>query len=163
MIYNKRFTLFTTVFITFTTLMFAQAATTQTFYLTGESSEVSSVTNNAVVTPQVGPQGTLVIKGTGSVIFSPTQVGQGVSFGKGGQQNSNTAFYSFTGAQLGNVFNTDQGEVSFYLKSKYSFAERQALPWANYRFVFGAQDATTELYKFYFYALNNRLEFLLCH
>jgi hypothetical protein len=140
-------------------IIFTNAASTETFYIAGEQTEVSGLVNNAVVTPTIGPSGTLVVKVIVTITFAPVQVGQGVTFGIGGQQNGNTAFYGFSGTQVGNIFNANQGEISFYLKSKYTFAERLALPIYNYRFVFDVQDAASPLFKFYTFAMYGRLQF----
>jgi hypothetical protein len=140
---------------------FAHAATTEVFHLTGESSEISGSTNGSVVTPALGPVGTLSVKGLGSITFPPVRSGSGVSFAAGGQQNTNTAFYRFTGSGVANLFNSDQGELSFYLKSKYSFAERATLPSYNYRFAFDATDGTNKLFRFYTYGTASRLQ--LCY
>lgn len=115
---------------------------TQTFLLTGEQSEVSSVVQGAKVSPSVGPSGDLVIRGKGTVSFAPVQIGNGVSFGLGGQQTANTAFYQFKGQSVGTVFNNNEGELEVYLKSKYSFAERKLLSRWNNRYIFDVNDGT---------------------
>jgi hypothetical protein len=71
-----------------------------------------------------------------------------VGFGLGGSQNTNSAFLSFSGASLGSVFNVSQGDLTFYVKSSYSFAQRLALPANNSRYVFDVYDATGELFRF---------------
>ncbi len=116
----------------------------------GETSEITGTTNGSIVNPSVGPVGTLVVNGTGSVNFAPAQVGDGVYFTQGGQQNSNTAYYKWTGAQIGDIFNfnMDPGEINFYLKSNYSFAQRQALPRHNRRTVFTVKDDSQILFTF---------------
>jgi hypothetical protein len=96
------------------------------FYLRGDATEVSSITNGATVTPSGGPAGftgMLVVQGSGTVRFLPAAGGNGVSFGPGGFQNGNSAFYSFVGQPVGTVFNLDQGDLSFNLVSNYSFAQ----------------------------------------
>src|ERR1039458_9177302 len=75
-------------------------------------------------------------RGTGSVNFGSS----GVSFETGGQQNDNTAFYTFTGAQLQNIFNVSQGQINFNLTSSYNLAARLLLPQYSYRDVFDGFD-----------------------
>ena len=116
-----------------------QAAVSSTFYLHGNDSEILGTTNGSSVVPTNAPtgvSGSVVVRGTGSVAFSPVVNGNGVGFGPGGAQNTNTAFLSFSGAQVGSVFNVNQGDLTFYVKSSYSFAQRQALPANNSRYVF---------------------------
>src|SRR5689334_19856103 len=96
--------------------------------LHADASELSGVTNGSVVTPAITPPGFLgqvVQTGAGSVNFAPTQVGNGVYF-LNCCGNMNAAYYKFTGAAVGNIFNINQGQISFYLKSRSSFASRQA-------------------------------------
>jgi hypothetical protein len=95
------------------------------------------------------------VRGTGSVNYSSN----GVSFKTGGQQNANTAFYNFTGAQVGNAFNAAQGQIDFSLTSSYSFAAREALPQYNYRQVFDVFDNSQELFFFQVQAVWGSLEF----
>jgi hypothetical protein len=114
------------------------------FHIAGSASEAASTMNGAAVTPTVGPAGftgTLVVKGAGRVSYESMQNGSGVAFGTGGQQRSNTAFYSFTGAGVGDLFGSPSGEVSFLWKSRYTFAERKALPPYNYRTAFDVNDS----------------------
>jgi hypothetical protein len=40
--------------------------------------------------------------------------------------NTNNAYYKFTGAVVGNIFNVNQGQISFYLQSRYGFAQRKS-------------------------------------
>lgn len=96
--------------------------------LHGDETEVSGVTNGSVVTPGIAPPGftgKVVLGGSGSVNFTPAHLGHGVYF-LNCCQNTNNAHYKFTGATVGNIFNVSQGEVWFYLKSRYSFVQRQA-------------------------------------
>jgi hypothetical protein len=132
-----------------------QASTGSAFALQGVASEVSATTNGATVTPQAGPVGRLIVRETGAVNFQPS----GVTFKQGGQQNINTAFYNFAGAQLGNVFNVSSGQISLTLTSSYSFAARQALPQYNYRQVFDAWDNSQDLFFFQVQAVWGRLMF----
>ena len=123
------------------------------FLLQGTASEVTGTTNGATVKPVTGPTGKLTVRGSGSVNFTSA----GVAFKKGGQQNSNTAFYNFAGTQVGNVFNSSQGEISFDVTSSYSFASRLALPQYNYRQVFDVYDNSKELFYFHVEAIWGRL------
>ena len=91
--------------------------------------------------------GTVNARGKGYFSLVPIQGDDGMSFHVGGPQNTDTAFLRFTGTSVGAVFQT-KGEIRFTLKSAYSFAERQALPSRNYRYVFDAFDATRR--KFFF-------------
>ena len=119
--------------------------------LEGEPSEVAGTTRGSVVTPASivpGVTGSLVVNGTGSVNFASAQTGNGVSFKKGGQQNADTAFYSFKGAAVRDIFDLPSGEINFTLKSSYSFAERLALPRYNDRWVFDVFDNVNRLYGF---------------
>jgi hypothetical protein len=47
--------------------------------------------------------------------------------------------------------------MTFYVKSSYSFAQRQALPANNYRYVFDVNDGTGDLFNFYILTYNGRL------
>jgi len=53
--------------------------------------------------------------------------------------NTNNAYYKFTGATIGNIFNVNQGQITFYLKSQYSFAQRQASA-SQPRYTFAVRD-----------------------
>ena len=135
----------------------SSAGTGAALYLQGAASEVTGTTNGSTVTPTAGPaglKGRLTVRGTGSVNFTPAS---GVFFKAGGQQNQNTAFYNFSGSQVQNIFNMSQGQVSFNLKSSYSFAARQLLPQNNYRMVFDAYDNSKELFDFQVQAAWGRL------
>ncbi len=110
---------------TFTT----SAAGTQTLLqIHADASEVSGVTNGSTVTPGTAPAGftgIVVAHGSGSVNFAPAEVGNGVYF-LNCCSNTNNAYYQFTGSTIGNIFNAGQGQISFYLESRYSFAQRQS-------------------------------------
>ena len=96
--------------------------------LHADQTEVSGVANGSVVTPSTAPNGftgAVVVNGTGSVNFTPAEAGNGVYF-LNCCANGNNAYYKFTGSTLGNIFNTSQGQIAFYLKSRYSFAQRTA-------------------------------------
>jgi hypothetical protein len=97
----------------------------------------------------------LVVRGSGSVNYATN----GVSFKTGGQQNGNTAFYSFKGSQVQNVLNVSQGQISFNLTSSYNFAARQQLPQYSYRDVFDGFDNSQELFIFQVQAEYGRLIF----
>jgi hypothetical protein len=131
---------------------FTTAASTSTTFLQihADASEVSGVTNGSVITPGVAPagfSGTVVVKGTGSVNYAPAQVGNGVYF-LNCCANSNNAYYKFTGSAIGNIFHVNQGQISFYLKSRYSFAQRKASA-APARYAFDVRDGNgTHLFSF---------------
>ena len=134
-------------------------ASTGGFSLQGIASEVTSKTTGAIVTPTSTPvplTGNLTVRGTGSVNFA---TGGGVSFKTGGQQNANTAFYNFKGTQLGSIFNVAQGQMSFNLKSSYTFTQRSALPNYNYREVLDVFDNSKEMFYFESQAIWGRLVF----
>jgi hypothetical protein len=118
--------------------------------LMGNQTEVSGVTNGSVVTPSVGPAGftgSVIAKGTGSVNYTAAQTGNGVYF-ENCCANSNNAYYKFTGATVGNIFNMSQGQVTFYLKSRYSFAQRAASA-SSPRYTFDVRDGSGQ-HLFYF-------------
>lgn len=109
----------------------------------GNSSEVNGVSNGSNVTPNTAPTGfagTVMVNGTGSVNFTPAQAGNGVYF-LNCCTNTNNAFFEFGGATIGNIFNLNQGQVSFSLQSRYSYAQRQAIAAAP-RYAFDVRDGT---------------------
>jgi hypothetical protein len=115
-----------------------------------DQTEVSGVTNGSVVTPSVAPAGftgAVVVNGTGSVNFTPAETGNGVYF-LNCCENSNNAYYKFTGSTIGNIFNVNQGEITFYLKSRYSFAQRSANA-SEPRYAFDVRDGNGN-HLFYF-------------
>jgi hypothetical protein len=120
------------------------------FQLRGKATEVSSVRNNSTITPELAPAGltgTTVVNGTGSIDFVSSQMANGVYF-TNCCTNSNNAYYKFTGAAIGKIFNTKQGQISFTLQSRYSFAQRQASD-ATPRYVFDVRDGNgTHLFYF---------------
>src|SRR5690242_2137441 len=61
----------------------------------------------------------------------------------------NAAYYKFTGAAVGNIFNINQGQISFYLKSRYSFASRVASA-ASPRYAFDVRDDSNTNHLFFF-------------
>lgn len=114
-----------------------------------DATEVSGVTNGAVVTPAVAPAGftgSVVVNSGGSVNFAPAQSGNGVYF-LNCCGNTGNAYYKFTGTTVGSIFNVNQGQISFYLKSRYSFAQRQAI---SPRFVFDVRDNDPSNHVYYF-------------
>ena len=112
-----------------------------------DATEVSGVTNGSVVTPSLAPPGftgTVVVASGGSVNFAPAQLGNGVYF-----LNccaTNTAYYRFNGAAIGNIFNINQGQISFYLKSRYNLANRPT----GARVVFDVRDGDPNNHLFHF-------------
>ena len=118
--------------------------------LQSDSTEVAGASNGSVVTPSIGPAGftgAVVVRGSGSVNFTPAVVGNGVYF-LNCCSNTNMAYYKFSSATLGSIFNMSQGQVSFYLKSRYSFAQRKANA-AGQRYAFDVRDGNgTHLFNF---------------
>ena len=55
-----------------------------------------------------------VVSNGGSVNFAAAQTGNGVYF-QNCCSNSNNAYCKFTGATVGNIFNVNQGQITFYL------------------------------------------------
>jgi len=117
----------------------------------GDATEVSGVTTGSIVTPSTAPAGftgTVIANGTGSVNYVPAQSGNGVYF-LNCCTNTNNAYYKFTSAMVGNIFNMSQGQVSFYLKSRYSFAQRKASA-TSPRYAFDVRDGNNaHLFAFY--------------
>jgi Bacterial Ig domain/Purple acid Phosphatase, N-terminal domain len=126
-----------------------------------DASEVSGVTKGSTITPSVGPAGftgAVVANGTGSVNFTPAQTGNGVYF-LNCCANSNNAYYKFTGAGVGSIFNSNQGEITFYLKSRYSFAQRSANA-SGARYAFDVRDGNgSHLFYFLTQIVSGRLVF----
>src|SRR5262249_51023636 len=81
---------------TFTTT----AAVAPLLQLRADATEVSGTANGSVVTPSVGPvgfTGTVIVKGTGSVNFTPGVSGDGVYFlNNNCCAATNNAYYKFT-------------------------------------------------------------------
>ncbi|MBI2063623.1 MAG: hypothetical protein HYT65_01360, partial [Candidatus Yanofskybacteria bacterium] len=124
----------------------------------GESSEVSGTTNGSAVTPTVGSiTGLVDVDGTGSVNFAPAQIGNGVFF-RNCCTNASNAYYKFTGSQIGNIFNSNEGEISFYLKSQKSWAERKT---GSFRVTFNVEDnpSAGNLFSFLVNHVSGRLIF----
>ena len=144
--------------LTFTTS--APAGPQTVLLLHSDASEVSGVTNGSTVTPAVAPAGftgKVVVPSGGSVNFAPAQVGNGVYF-LNCCANSANAYYKFTGTTVGSIFNVNQGQISFYLKSRQSFAQRLASA-TLYRQVFDVRDANTHLFGFNIQAIYGYLRF----
>ena len=113
----------------------------KTFELRGSNSELTGTSDGSVVTPSVGPKGVVKVRGQGSVNFSSTSSGNGVYFEKGNTQNDNTAFYLFRGSDVVNLVDYAAGEISFTLKSRYTYNERLNLPtYYKYRTPFSIED-----------------------
>jgi hypothetical protein len=113
----------------------------------GNTSEVSGVINGSTVTPTTAPTGftgTVVANGKGSVNFVS---GNGVYF-LNCCTNVNVAYFKFAGATVGNIFNANQGQISFSLQSRYTYALRQSTASAA-RYVFDARDGSGK-HQFYF-------------
>lgn len=106
--------------------------------LTGNASEVSGVTAGSIVHPSTTPfglTGKVTAGDNGSVNFPS---GGGVYF-LNCCSNTNNAYYKFTSAALANIFGISKGQIAFALKSRYSFAQRQANAAAQ-RYTFDARD-----------------------
>src|SRR5262249_53426349 len=115
-----------------------------------DATEVTGVTNGSTVKPAIAPTGftgKVVVNGTGSVNFATAQTGNGVYF-VNCCANTNNAYYKFSGTTIGNLFHSNQGQISFYLKSRYSFAQRQTSA-ARPRYAFDVRDGNGA-HLFYF-------------
>ena len=120
-----------------------------TLNIQGSPSELQSATNGAKVIPATAPSalaGSLVQNQSGSVNFSPN-TGAGVFF-LNCCGNTSNAYYKFTGTGVGTVFGASQGQITFNLTSRMSFAQRATL--TSYSTVFDVRDATPENHVFYF-------------
>jgi hypothetical protein len=141
----------------------ATMVTVSALQIQGNPSELSGWSDGAIITPAVAPNGftgQLVVAGNGAVNFAPVEKGTGVSF-LHCCSNINAALYKFTGLELGNIFSVNRGQISFALKSSYSFAQRQMTAAAP-RFAFDVQDdLATRHHLFYFLTeyTSNRLVF----
>src|SRR5260370_9946435 len=143
--------------LTFTTLAAGGQVVLQ---LHSDADDVSGVTNGSIVTPAIAPSGftgKVVVTGGGSVNFAPAQAGNGVYFLQC-CGNSDDAYYKFTGTTVGSIFNVNQGQISFYLKSRQSFAQRLASA-TSYRQVLDVRDANTHLFEFNTQAVYGYLRF----
>lgn len=109
----------------------------------GNATELTGTSNGSVVTPTTAPagfEGTVVLNGTGSVNLTGSENGNGVYL-QNCCGNANNAYYNFTGTAIGNIFSVTQGQVSFILQSRYSFAQRKASASAP-RYTFDVRDGT---------------------
>ena len=126
------------------------------------ATEVSGTQNGSTVTPSIGPvglTGTVVVNSGGSVNFDPAVTGNGVYF-LNCCGNSDNAYYQFTGAALGSVFNVNQGQISFYLKSRYTFAQREAIA-SGQRYAFDVRDGSgNHLFNFLTQVTSGYLQFM---
>jgi hypothetical protein len=143
---------------TFTT---APAGLQTALQIQGNASEVSGTNNGSLVTPSTttsGFTGVVVVNGTGSVNFTPAQGGNGVYF-LNCCKNTNDAYYHFTGTTVGNIFDVNQGQVSFSMQSRYSFAQRKANAAAP-RYAFDVRDGNgNHLFWFLTQVTTNGLQF----
>jgi hypothetical protein len=137
---------------TFTTAAASQPGSTGAqplLQLHSDASEVNGVTNGSIVTPAVAPAGftgRVVVTAGGSVNFAAAKTGNGVYF----QQccsNVANAYYKFTGAALGSIFSTAPRQITFYVKSRQSFAQRVASG-SSYRQVLDVRDNSTHVLGF---------------
>ena len=127
---------------TFTT----SAAPVTLLQIQGTTEEAGGAANGSVVTPTVAPvgfTGTVIDNGAGSVNFTPG----GVYF-LNCCGNTANAYYKFTGPTIGSIFNVNQGQISFSLTSRYSYAQRQASA-TGQRFAFDVRDGAGN-HLFYF-------------
>ena len=127
----------------------------------GNVSEVSGTQNGSSVTPSVAPagfSGVVAANGKGSINFTPAQAGNGVYF-LNCCGSTNRDYYKFTSATVGNIFNVKEGQISFLLQSRYSFAQREASASAP-RYSFDVRDGSGA-HWFYFLTevISGTLEF----
>src|ERR1039457_5255601 len=109
------------------------------------STELSALVDGSIVTPAIGPTGTLTNRG-GSVNFSPATVGNGVYFLNCCSLSAD-AYYTFKGSQLANVFSANGGEISFNLQSRQSWAQRKTN--TSYRTLLDVEDTIgNKLFRF---------------
>jgi hypothetical protein len=135
---------------------------TPKFYFRGNTEEIGNLKNGAAVPPSVCPAGwlgSLTVRGAGYLAFVPATGGDGVAFHQSSAQNTDVAFVNFGGSGFEQVFDT-ASEISFLLKSSYSFAERSALPYLNMRTAFEVMDASTSRFIFATYTTGGQLQFV---
>lgn len=126
--------------------------TVNALQIQGSPSEISGWSNGATVTPFVQPAGfagQLVTTGSGQATFARASSTDGVSF-LNCCANTNNAYYSFKGVQLGSLFNLNSGQISFSLKSSYSFAQRQTTASAS-RYVFDVEDNPAAMHRLFYF------------
>jgi hypothetical protein len=137
------------------------ASTGPLLQIHADATEVTGVVNGSTVTPGIAPAGftgKVVVNGTGSVHFAAAQTGNGVYF-LNCCANTNNAYYKFTGTAVGSVFNASKGQISFFLKSRYSFTQRQTSAAAR-RYTFDVKDGNGKHLFFFLTQVNSgRLEF----
>jgi hypothetical protein len=117
--------------------------------LHSDASEVNGVANGAIVTPAVAPagfSGRVMVTPGGSVNFAAGSSGNGVYFGQC-CSNTGNAYYKFTGAAVGSIFSTSPRQITFYVKSRQSFAQRVASG-SSYRQVLDVRDNSTHVIGF---------------
>jgi hypothetical protein len=137
------------------------SGTTPVIHVKGEPAELSGTANGAAVTPAIAPanlSGRLVVTAGGSVNFAPGYSGSGVYFQKCCLNTAN-AYYRFTGQGVGTAFGTSQGQVTFYLTSRSSLAQRALA--SSYRMVFDVRDdnPANHLFTFLTQVVSGRLLF----
>ncbi len=113
----------------------------------GDSTELQGTTKGYAIYPAFAPAsltGKVVANGSGSVNLV---IGSGVYF-LNCCANTNNAYYQFTGAGVGSIFNMSQGQIAFHLTSNYSFAQRQSTAAAK-RVAFAVTDGNQKN-QFYF-------------
>ena len=130
------------------------------FYLNGNNTDVPTLHNGAAVSPAYIPSGLsgqVVVRGSGSVAYAPLPNGDGLSFAQSGDQNTNTGFLAFSGSAVSSLFNISQGDLSFFVKSNFSFASRlSSLP---SEYIFSVDDSSQRLFGFVIGASASRLVF----
>lgn len=127
------------------------------FSLAGSAAELSSRSNGSAVNPTLAPSslgGKVVVNGTGSVNLVS---GSGVYF-LNCCANTNNAYFKFAGAAAGSIFNIPQGQISFALQSRYSFAQRKSSASAQ-RYAFDVRDANGHQYYFMTQVVSGSLVF----
>ncbi len=138
------------------------SSNTPVLLIHADATEVTGVANGSVVTPGIAPAGftgKVVVNGTGSAHFAAAQTGNGVYF-LNCCSNTNNAYYKFSGATIGNIFNVSAGQISFYLKSRYSFMQRTTSA-ASRRYTFDVRDGNGKhLFSFFTQVTSGYLQFL---
>ena len=104
------------------------------FVLHGQSTEFSGTSNGSVVTPALGPSGTVVNTG-GTLNF--VAGGVGVYF-LNCCALTNNAYVKFQGTQLANLFSVSAGEIDLTITSRQSWAQRRLN--ASYRGYYSVED-----------------------
>jgi hypothetical protein len=134
----------------FSFITLSPSGTPVLFLLHSDASELSGTSNGSTITPAVAPSGLtgkVVVTSGGSVNFSPASAGGGVYF-LNCCGNTSNAYYKFTGSAVGNLFSMSGGRVSFYLRSRQSFAQR--LQAGSFRMAFDVRDSNALNHLFYF-------------